>query len=39
MDNNSNNNDGVVNYPLLVVNAGVIDSISIFFALSGQVPT
>jgi hypothetical protein len=38
MTNNSNNNDGVVNYPLLAVNAGVIGSIFIFFALAAQVP-
>lgn len=38
MSNNSNNNDGVVNYPLLAVNAGVIASIFIFFALAAQVP-
>ena len=38
MTNNSNNNVGVVNYPLLAVNAGVIASIFIFFALAAQVP-
>jgi hypothetical protein len=38
MTDNHNNNIAVVNYPLLAVNAGVIASIFIFFALASQVP-
>jgi len=38
MTDNHNNNITIVNYPLLAVNAGVIASIFIFFALASQVP-
>ena len=38
MTGNHNNNITIVNYPLLAVNAGVIASIFIFFALASQVP-
>jgi hypothetical protein len=38
MADNHNNNITIVNYPLLAVNAGVIASIFIFFALASQVP-
>lgn len=33
-----NNNNTAINYPLLAVNAGIIGSIFIFFALASQVP-
>ena len=38
MTDNHSNKITVVNYPLLAVNAGVIASIFIFFALASQVP-
>jgi hypothetical protein len=34
----NNNYNTAINYPLLVVNAGIIGSIFIFFALASQVP-
>jgi hypothetical protein len=35
---NSRSHNSVVNYPILSVNAGIIGSIFIFFALASQVP-
>ena len=35
---NNNSHNQTVNYPLLAVNAGIIGSIFIFFALASQVP-
>jgi hypothetical protein len=37
-DNNNNSPNSAVNYPILAVNAGIIGSIFIFFALASQVP-
>jgi hypothetical protein len=36
--NNNNSNKSAVNYPILAVNAGIIGSVFIFFAIAGQVP-
>ncbi len=36
--NNNNAQKSVVNYPLLAVNAGIIGSVFIFFAIAAQVP-
>ena len=36
--NNNNSNKSAVNYPILAVNAGIIGSVFIFFAIAAQVP-
>ena len=36
--NNNNSNKSAVNYPILAVNAGIIGSVFIFFAIGAQVP-
>jgi len=35
---NNNSNKSAVNYPILAVNAGIIGSVFIFFAIAAQVP-
>ena len=36
--NNNNSHKSTVNYPILAVNAGIIGSVFIFFAIAAQVP-
>jgi hypothetical protein len=36
--NNNNSHKSAVNYPILAVNAGIIGSVFIFFAIAAQVP-
>lgn len=37
-NNNNNSHKSAVNYPILAVNAGIIGSVFIFFAIAAQVP-